>query len=160
MTAATGTGVQTIAVSGTGGTTIVATGKDARKTGVSATAKGGNGPRTAANGSGIMNAGRTGGGRSATTIAGIAATGGGGAAMTITGPIRAMAATTPTAIIATGAIMACAASAMATASIADMTGAITAAGTMAPRRSEEHTSELQSLMRISYAVFCLQKKTI
>src|SRR3546814_8090916 len=27
-----------------------------------------------------------------------------------------------------------------------------------PRRSEEHTSELQSLMRISYAVFCLQKK--
>src|SRR3546814_2274709 len=30
----------------------------------------------------------------------------------------------------------------------------------APRmRSEEHTSELQSLMRISYAVFCLQKNT-
>src|SRR3546814_8912632 len=31
---------------------------------------------------------------------------------------------------------------------------------LAPRpvRSEEHTSELQSLMRISYAVFCLQKK--
>src|SRR3546814_9115483 len=28
-----------------------------------------------------------------------------------------------------------------------------------PDRSEEHTSELQSLMRISYAVFCLQKKT-
>src|SRR3546814_4819507 len=27
-------------------------------------------------------------------------------------------------------------------------------------RSEEHTSELQSLMRISYAVFCLKKKTI
>src|SRR3546814_1637372 len=27
------------------------------------------------------------------------------------------------------------------------------------RRSEEHTSELQSLMRISYAVFCLTKKT-
>src|SRR3546814_6161366 len=27
------------------------------------------------------------------------------------------------------------------------------------RRSEEHTSELQSLMRSSYAVFCLQKKT-
>src|SRR3546814_3659183 len=26
------------------------------------------------------------------------------------------------------------------------------------QRSEEHTSELQSLMRISYAVFCLQKK--
>src|SRR3546814_2944974 len=30
------------------------------------------------------------------------------------------------------------------------------AGTLA--RSEEHTSELQSLMRISYAVFCLKKK--
>src|SRR3546814_3558275 len=29
----------------------------------------------------------------------------------------------------------------------------------APGRSEEHTSELQSLMRISYAVFCLKKKT-
>src|SRR3546814_6212526 len=29
-----------------------------------------------------------------------------------------------------------------------------------PLRSEEHTSELQSLMRISYAVFCLKKKTI
>src|SRR3546814_2021377 len=31
-------------------------------------------------------------------------------------------------------------------------------GVAAPRRSEEHTSELQSLMRISYAVFCLKKK--
>src|SRR3546814_10675939 len=30
----------------------------------------------------------------------------------------------------------------------------------AVRRSEEHTSELQSLMRISYAVFCLNKKKI
>src|SRR3546814_8110500 len=30
----------------------------------------------------------------------------------------------------------------------------------APSRSEEHTSELQSLMRISYAVFCLKKKQI
>src|SRR3546814_4590230 len=29
---------------------------------------------------------------------------------------------------------------------------------VAPFRSEEHTSELQSLMRISYAVFCLKKK--
>src|SRR3546814_3065108 len=29
-----------------------------------------------------------------------------------------------------------------------------------PRRSEEHTSELQSLMRISYAVFCLKKNTL
>src|SRR3546814_1062178 len=32
-------------------------------------------------------------------------------------------------------------------------------GLLLPRRSEEHTSELQSLMRISYAVFCLKKKT-
>src|SRR3546814_4180416 len=30
---------------------------------------------------------------------------------------------------------------------------------MMKSRSEEHTSELQSLMRISYAVFCLKKKT-
>src|SRR3546814_6263889 len=29
-----------------------------------------------------------------------------------------------------------------------------------PGRSEEHTSELQSLMRISYAVFCLKKKKL
>src|SRR3546814_1332684 len=29
-----------------------------------------------------------------------------------------------------------------------------------PARSEEHTSELQSLMRISYAVFCLKKKNL
>src|SRR3546814_2851096 len=33
-----------------------------------------------------------------------------------------------------------------------------AAAERAYRRSEEHTSELQSLMRISYAVFCLTKK--
>src|SRR3546814_7122073 len=32
-------------------------------------------------------------------------------------------------------------------------------GLPASTRSEEHTSELQSLMRISYAVFCLKKKT-
>src|SRR3546814_2455470 len=32
------------------------------------------------------------------------------------------------------------------------------AGAVAAGRSEEHTSELQSLMRISYAVFCLKKK--
>src|SRR3546814_2758626 len=42
-------------------------------------------------------------------------------------------------------------------------GAVNAAGDAllapdAPARSEEHTSELQSLMRISYAVFCLKKK--
>src|SRR3546814_9801407 len=32
------------------------------------------------------------------------------------------------------------------------------AAALGHRRSEEHTSELQSLMRISYAVFCLKKK--
>src|SRR3546814_982201 len=36
-------------------------------------------------------------------------------------------------------------------------GSRAAYGTL-PMRSEEHTSELQSLMRISYAVFCLKKK--
>src|SRR3546814_5617764 len=36
--------------------------------------------------------------------------------------------------------------------------AIDLAGGAAAARSEEHTSELQSLMRISYAVFCLKKK--
>src|SRR3546814_8062442 len=35
---------------------------------------------------------------------------------------------------------------------------LTVTGKRADDRSEEHTSELQSLMRISYAVFCLQKK--
>src|SRR3546814_8367717 len=40
-------------------------------------------------------------------------------------------------------------------------GQVQPGGAMAPGlvRSEEHTSELQSLMRISYAVFCLKKKT-
>src|SRR3546814_2411711 len=42
----------------------------------------------------------------------------------------------------------------------DIVGRLTALGddTKNNRRSEEHTSELQSLMRISYAVFCLKKK--
>src|SRR3546814_6241042 len=35
---------------------------------------------------------------------------------------------------------------------------ISAPSASVPTRSEEHTSEIQSLMRISYAVFCLQKK--
>src|SRR3546814_1321198 len=35
----------------------------------------------------------------------------------------------------------------------------TQSGRLEALRSEEHTSELQSLMRISYAVFCLKKKT-
>src|SRR3546814_3373924 len=34
------------------------------------------------------------------------------------------------------------------------------AAVTAAKKSEEHTSELQSLMRISYAVFCLKKKTL
>src|SRR3546814_2672277 len=37
-------------------------------------------------------------------------------------------------------------------------GQLLAIVVMAVMRSEEHTSELQSLMRISYAVFCLKKK--
>src|SRR3546814_3345481 len=41
----------------------------------------------------------------------------------------------------------------------DETGASTKMARPRGRRSEEHTSELQSLMRISYAVFCLKKKT-
>src|SRR3546814_10110942 len=41
--------------------------------------------------------------------------------------------------------------------IADAAGFIDVARP-APQRSEEHTSELHSLMRISYAVFCLNKK--
>src|SRR3546814_1432672 len=41
----------------------------------------------------------------------------------------------------------------------DLLGAVNAiALSRATMRSEEHTSELQSLMRISYAVFCLKKK--
>src|SRR3546814_3964980 len=42
--------------------------------------------------------------------------------------------------------------------LGDWHPAVTAAGVEA-ERSEEHTSELQSLMRISYAVFCLKQKT-
>src|SRR3546814_4222352 len=38
------------------------------------------------------------------------------------------------------------------------TGSFTVPSCVSGRRSEEHTSELQSLMRISYAVFCLKKK--
>src|SRR3546814_7110023 len=37
-------------------------------------------------------------------------------------------------------------------------GSVLALVALASLRSEEHTSELQSLMRISYAVFCLKKK--
>src|SRR3546814_9194037 len=43
------------------------------------------------------------------------------------------------------------------AALALLTASLNAAAT---RRSEEHTSELQTLMRISYAVFCLKKKNI
>src|SRR3546814_1139754 len=44
--------------------------------------------------------------------------------------------------------------------VADAVGKLTGDGQAAEiGRSEEHTSELQSLMRISYAVFCLKKKT-
>src|SRR3546814_3614406 len=40
----------------------------------------------------------------------------------------------------------------------DSSAMVSAGGVCIANRSEEHTSELQSLMRISYAVFCLQKK--
>src|SRR3546814_12042109 len=49
--------------------------------------------------------------------------------------------------------------------VGDAGGPVRTAGPHRParhagrRRSEEHTSELQSLMRISYAVFCLKKKS-
>src|SRR3546814_7534773 len=43
--------------------------------------------------------------------------------------------------------------------VAVMGAAARAPKPLRQRRSEEHTSELQSLMRISYAVFCLKKKT-
>src|SRR3546814_1836177 len=55
----------------------------------------------------------------------------------------------------TGAVHAAAAGQVAAAAVA-FEGV--AAGEQAFQRSEEHTSELQSLMRISYAVFCLKKK--
>src|SRR3546814_6814946 len=42
--------------------------------------------------------------------------------------------------------------------VAEAGGRGGAAGALGDVRSEEHTSELQSLMRISYAVFCLKKK--
>src|SRR3546814_2076132 len=45
-----------------------------------------------------------------------------------------------------------------TMSAADMARVSPAQAVAHPNRSEEHTSELQSLMRISYAVFCLKKK--
>src|SRR3546814_8257061 len=49
------------------------------------------------------------------------------------------------------------------AAVRTVPGVVVANGTLVPglaleTRSEEHTSELQSLMRISYAVFCLKKK--
>src|SRR3546814_1406869 len=44
--------------------------------------------------------------------------------------------------------------------VAPAAGATSGGAAEALMRSEEHTSELQSLMRISYAVFCLTKKKI
>src|SRR3546814_1136846 len=43
---------------------------------------------------------------------------------------------------------------------ADVSGRVDSVAIHDGQRSEEHTSELQSLMRISYAVFCLKKKTL
>src|SRR3546814_7188369 len=47
---------------------------------------------------------------------------------------------------------------VAKASRADLPAVLASGGAGSTTRSEEHTSELQSLMRISYAVFCLKKK--
>src|SRR3546814_1955399 len=47
---------------------------------------------------------------------------------------------------------------LATMMIGVCVGTALGAGILVTARSEEHTSELQSLMRISYAVFCLKKK--
>src|SRR3546814_5098947 len=44
--------------------------------------------------------------------------------------------------------------------IVPVAAAVSMFGNAGGQRSEEHTSELQSLMRISYAVFCLQKTKI
>src|SRR3546814_3987153 len=44
--------------------------------------------------------------------------------------------------------------------IPDVNSAESRPSTTRSARSEEHTSELQSLMRISYAVFCLKEKTL
>src|SRR3546814_5458155 len=46
-----------------------------------------------------------------------------------------------------------------TVNMADLAGKVDELPDGLRSRSEEHTSELQSLMRISYAVFCLKKKT-
>src|SRR3546814_8297659 len=79
------------------------------------------------------------------------------AAITPAAVTAVIAITSGTGVIATtGAIAGTEATAMTAA-----TGGIAATATIAPTsgsRSEEHTSELQSLMRITYAVFCLKKK--
>src|SRR3546814_4122660 len=58
----------------------------------------------------------------------------------------------------TGIAMVSALLPLATPNRARKTGTSSANTSAASGRSEEHTSELQSLMRISYAVFCLKKK--
>src|SRR3546814_1329530 len=60
----------------------------------------------------------------------------------------------------TSIVASCSASSLAAAAIPPCSFRGTASATTGLRlsRSEEHTSELQSLMRISYAVFCLKKK--
>src|SRR3546814_1308782 len=60
--------------------------------------------------------------------------------------------------IAHGLALLCAIAVLARKSFADMRLGESEQLAPAGRRSEEHTSELQSLMRISYAVFCLKQK--
>src|SRR3546814_1547651 len=73
-------------------------------------------------------------------------------------PVVTAAIVTIPAIIAVAAIMAITAIIMATIMIAAIIMVVTARHGWRGGRSEEHTSELQSLMRISSAVFCLKKK--
>src|SRR3546814_4410819 len=56
---------------------------------------------------------------------------------------------------ASASARACACASSSAVGASPVTAAVSMSSTM---RSEEHTSELQSLMRISYAVFCLKKK--
>src|SRR3546814_17866323 len=65
-----------------------------------------------------------------------------------------------TTLFRSGIMLFCMWAVVAPALVEERTGVFGAFGRSRELRSEEHTSELQSLMRISYAVFCLKKKQI
>src|SRR3546814_4346996 len=73
-------------------------------------------------------------------------------------PTPAITGTRPAAC-STDTLMICACSSTSTVGDSPEVPTTTNASVPSATRSEEHTSELQSLMRISYAVFCLNKKT-